>query len=212
MRIAYATSGSGPPLVRAAHWLTHLEFEWTSPIWGHWLKELSRDHLLVRYDERGNGLSDWEVEDLSFDAWVRDLEAVVDAVGLDRFALLGVSQGGSVSIEYTVRRPERVSRLILYGAYAQGIGKATVPAEKLEQRQALQTLTQHGWGQDNPAYRQVWTSLFLPGGSALLFRDMMRMIGVPCEIVSIDRIPPASGPETALPARGPDAAGRAHGS
>src|SRR5690606_8913794 len=115
-----ALVGEGPPLVKAANWLTHLQHEWQSPVWRHWLRELSRTHTLVRYDERGCGLSDREIEDLSFEAWVRDLETVVDALGLERFPLLGISQGGPVSVAYAVRHPERVSHLILYGSYDVG--------------------------------------------------------------------------------------------
>jgi pimeloyl-ACP methyl ester carboxylesterase len=106
VRIAYATAGQGPPLVKAANWLNHLEYDWQSPVWRHLLHELPKDHLLIRYGERGNGLSDREVADISFDAFVRDLEIVVDAAGLDRFALLGISQGCAVSIAYAVRHPE----------------------------------------------------------------------------------------------------------
>ena len=118
--VAYAAAGSGTPLVKAANWLTHLELEWDSPIWSHWLHAFADRHHLIRYDERGCGLSDWDVADFSFDAWVDDLELVVDAAGVDRFPLLGVSQGGAVAIAYAVRHPERVSHLILTGAYARG--------------------------------------------------------------------------------------------
>ena len=104
VRIAHGTSGEGPPLVKAASYLTHLEFDWESPVWRPWLAELSRDHTLVRYDARGCGLSDREVPELSIETWVRDLETVVDALGLERFPLLGVSQGGAVSIAYAARR------------------------------------------------------------------------------------------------------------
>jgi pimeloyl-ACP methyl ester carboxylesterase len=118
--IAYALVGEGPPLVKAPNWLGHLEYDWRTPVWRHWWEELSRDHLLVRFDQRGCGLSDWSVEDLSFAAHVGDLESVVDALGLERFALLGVSQGGAFAVEYAVRHPERVSQLILYGSYPRG--------------------------------------------------------------------------------------------
>jgi len=118
--IAYATSGSGPPLVKAANWLSHLEFDGRSPVWRHWIRELSRYHTLVRYDERGCGLSDWNVDEFSLDAWVRDLEAVVDGLELERFPLLGISQGGPIAIAYATRHPERVSHLILHGSYAGG--------------------------------------------------------------------------------------------
>lgn len=164
VRIAYAACGEGPPLVKASNWLTHLEFEWDSPIWHHWIRELTAHHRLIRYDERGDGLSDWDVEDISFESWVRDLEAVVDAAGVERFCLLGISRGGPVAIEYAVRHPERVSHLILYGAYAQGWAKRGQSSDR-QKREALLTLVREGWGQDNPAFRQVWTSLFVPEGT-----------------------------------------------
>src|SRR6267142_5802916 len=138
-RIAYATVGDGPPLVKAANWLSHLEFDWRSPVWRHLLKEFARDHSFIRYDERGNGLSDWNVSDLSFNAWVEDLDSVVEAANLDRFPLLGISQGGAVAIAYAVRHPEKVSHLILYGAYARGWAQRD-SAEEIEQRQAQLTL------------------------------------------------------------------------
>ena len=115
VRIAYATTGDGPPLVKVSNWLSHLELDWGSPVWRHWLTELSRDHKLVRYDERGCGLSDWNVPRLSFEDWVSDLETVVDALGLASFPLLGISQGASIAIAYAVRHPERVSHLIIHG-------------------------------------------------------------------------------------------------
>jgi pimeloyl-ACP methyl ester carboxylesterase len=162
--IAYARSGDGPPLVKTANWLTHLEFDWESPVWSHWLRDLSRDHALIRYDERGCGLSDRKVDDLSFDAWVDDLEAVVDAAGLERFPLFGMSQGGPVAIAYAARHPERVSRLVLYGSYALGWRHRASP-EGRRREEALLQLMADGWGRDNPAFRQVFTSMFLPEGS-----------------------------------------------
>jgi len=165
VRIAYATVGEGPPLVKAANWLNHLEFDWRSPIWRHLLQEFSSDHLLLRYDERGNGLSDWKVDNLTFEAFVQDLEAVVEAVGLDRFPILGISQGGPVAIAYAVRHPEKVSHLILYGSYARGFDKRGPSPEEIERRQAELTLIKVGWGQDNPAFRQLWTTLFVPDAS-----------------------------------------------
>lgn len=164
VRIAYATVGEGPPLVKAPNWLTHLEFEWQSPVWRHWWEELAKNHLLVRFDRRGSGLSDWAVEDLSFGAWVSDLETVVDAVDLGRFALLGIAQGGPVAVEYAVRHPEKISHLILCGAYARGWAKRG-QAER-EEREALVTLTRLGSERDNPAYRQTYTSRFIPGANA----------------------------------------------
>lgn len=160
-KIAYATAGSGPPLVKAANWLSHLEHEWTSLIWRHWMRELSRDHRLVRYDERANGLSDWDTEDLSFDALVDDLGAVVGAAGLERYALLGISQGCAIAIAHAVRHPERVTRLVLYGGYAQG-WRARGSPEAIEAREAMLTLARLGWGRPHAAFRQLFTSLFCP--------------------------------------------------
>ena len=165
VRIAYGTSGSGPPLVKPANWLTHLEYDWESPVWRHWLHELSRDHTLVRYDERGSGLSDREADDLSFDSWVRDLEAVVDAAGLGRFPLLGISQGCAVAIAYAVRHPERVSRLVLYGGYLQGImARARSDQERDEARMLTEGMPVY-WGRDNPAFRLFFAARFVPEGT-----------------------------------------------
>jgi pimeloyl-ACP methyl ester carboxylesterase/DNA-binding SARP family transcriptional activator len=161
VRIAYGTAGRGPPLVKSANWLNHLEFDWQSPVWRHLLHALARHHQLIRYDERGNGLSDWSAQNLSFEAFLDDLETVVDAAGLDRFPLFGISQGCAVSIAYAVRHPERVTRLILAGGYARGWRKRG-SADEIARREALQTLTLQGWGQENPAYRQIFTSLYLP--------------------------------------------------
>ena len=163
VRLAYAISGGGPFLVKAGNWMNHLEYDWESPIWSHVFRGLSRDHTLIRYDARGNGMSDWDVDRLSLDAWVTDLETVVDAAGIKRFPLLGISQGGAVAVAYAVRRPERVSHLILYGAFALG-GKKRSPAEK-EKREAMTTLMRLGWGADNPGFRQMFTGLFIPGGT-----------------------------------------------
>jgi pimeloyl-ACP methyl ester carboxylesterase/DNA-binding SARP family transcriptional activator len=164
VRLAYATVGAGPPLVKTANWLNHLEYDWESPVWRHFFRALANDHTFIRYDSRGNGLSDWDAEDLSLDALVADLEAVVDAAGLERFPLLGVSQGCAVSIEYAVRHPERVTRLILYGGYARG-WRLHDRHEVVEQTEAQLVLTRTGWGRDNPAYRQMFTSLFIPGAT-----------------------------------------------
>ena len=163
VRLAYAISGSGPILVKSGNWMNHLEYDWQSPIWGHVFRRLSREHTLIRYDARGNGMSDWDVDRLSLDAWVTDLETVVDAVGVERFPILGISQGGPVAIAYAVRNPERVSHLILYGAFALG-GKKRSPAEK-EMRDAMTTLMRIGWGADNPSFRQMFTARFIPGGT-----------------------------------------------
>lgn len=161
VRIAYSAVGSGPVLVKAANWLNHLEYEWQSPVWKHWIEEISKRHVLVRYDERGCGLSDWHVPDLSFDAWVRDLETVVDALHVERFALLGISQGGAVAAAYAARHPERVTHLILCGGYARG-WRFRNDDHAVEARGALITLTRLGWGRSNPAFRQIFTTRFIP--------------------------------------------------
>ena len=187
VRIAYAEVGQGPPLVKAANWLNHLEYDWESPIWSHLLHALAAENRLIRYDERGNGLSDWEAKDISFEAFVQDLESVVDATGLDRFALLGISQGCAVSIAYAVRHPERVSRLVLFGAFARGRLKRG-GIESIEQFDALMTLIRHGWGQENPAFRQIFTSQFIPGGAVeqvQWFNDLQRKTTSPENAVRI---------------------------
>ena len=161
VRLAYASVGSGPPLVKASNWLTHLDFEWGSPIWRHWYRALSLHHRLVRYDERGNGMSQRDVPDVSFDTWVRDLETVVDAAGLDRFPLLGISRGGSIAIAYAVKHPGRVTQLVLYGAFARGWNHYATPKE-LEGRRALRSLVRLGWGLNNPAFCKTFTCRFIP--------------------------------------------------
>lgn len=165
VRLAFASSGRGPPIVKAANWMTHIELDWASPVWGHWLAELSRSHTLVRYDERGCGLSDWNVAEISFDAWVRDLETVADAAGMDRFPLLGISRGGAVAIAYAVRHPERVSHLVLYGASARGRGARAETPEEREEAELMVTLAKLGWGRQDPAFRHVFTMQFLPEGT-----------------------------------------------
>src|SRR5689334_7250914 len=163
-RIAYATSGKGPPLVKTAQWLTHLEHDWDSPVWRHWLAEFSSRHTLVRYDQRGCGLSDRNVGDFSHEAQLGDLEAVVDRMGLERFPLLGLSGGGPVAIRYALRHPEKVTHLILYGTYARG--RMRRPGELArEEAETLRNVMRVGWGQNNPAFRQVYTTLFMPDGT-----------------------------------------------
>lgn len=160
-RIAYAAVGDGPPLIKAANWLNHLEFDWESPVWRHVFHALAEGRTLVRYDARGNGLSDWNVDDFSLDRQIADLEAVVEASGLDRFALLGLSQGCAVSAEFAARYPEKVSRLVLIGGYARGWKRIGTP-DVIRQTEAMITLVGMGWGQDNPAFRQMFTSMFMP--------------------------------------------------
>jgi class 3 adenylate cyclase/pimeloyl-ACP methyl ester carboxylesterase len=184
VQLAYARIGQGLPLVKTGHWMTHIEFDFESPIWRHLYQELSRDHSFLRYDARGNGLSDREVPDVTFERFVDDLEAVVDAAGIDRFALLGISQGCAVSIAYAVRHPERVSHLVLLGGFAVGWKKrARTEAEK-EAGEAMLTLMRVGWGQENPAFRQMFTSQFIPSATKELadwFNEFQRISSSPAD-------------------------------
>ena len=181
VRIAYAAVGNGPPLVKTANWLNHLEYDWQGPIWSHLLHALAARYRLIRYDERGNGLSDWDVGDISLDSFISDLETVVDAIGLKKFPLLGISQGCAVAIAYAVRYPERVTHLVLYGGYARGRRMRGQQSE-IAQADALVTLIREGWGQENPAYRQIFTSRFIPGATpqqAQWFNELQRITTTP---------------------------------
>ncbi|MEZ5442268.1 MAG: alpha/beta fold hydrolase [Lysobacterales bacterium] len=167
VRLAWASVGApaGPPLVKAANWLSHLELDWEAPIWSPLFHALADRRQLIRYDERGCGLSDWDVPEISFESFVTDLETVVDAAGLERFPLLGISQGASVSIEYAARHPERVSHLILFGGYPAGWRHLASPAE-VREREAIMVLTEAGWGRDDPSYRHLFSCSFMPDATA----------------------------------------------
>jgi pimeloyl-ACP methyl ester carboxylesterase/DNA-binding CsgD family transcriptional regulator len=159
--LAYAIDGTGPPLVKAGNWMTHLDYDRQSPVWRHWVRELSRGHALVRYDERGCGLSDRQFDGTpTLDTYVGDLAAVVDAAGLERFALVGVSGGGPTAIEYAVRNPERVTHLVLYGTYTRG--RYRRGEKETEESRLLIELMRVGWGGAVPAFRQVFSSFFIP--------------------------------------------------
>ncbi|HJU24754.1 MAG TPA: alpha/beta fold hydrolase [Casimicrobiaceae bacterium] len=166
MHLAYAALGAGPPVLKVGSWLTHLEYDCQSPVWIPWLTELSRHNTLYRYDPRGCGLSDRSVAHYVLDAWVRDLETVVEAAGLARFALLGMSQGAAIAIDYAVRHPQRVERLVLYGGYARGVLRRGLGDRQREEFEATTKLIELGWGRENPAFRQLFTSMFVPGGTA----------------------------------------------
>lgn len=188
-RLAFSVMGEGPPLVKAANWLNHLEHDWKSPVWRHWLQELTRDRTLIRYDERANGMSDWDTPEISFEAFVDDLECVIDASGVDRFDLLGISQGASVALAYAVRHPERVRKLVIVGGYATGWAKRG-DAEEKAKREAMISLTEIGWGADHPAYRQLFTSLYIPGGTTeqvAWFNEVQRMTASPENAVKLQR-------------------------
>ncbi|HEV8658859.1 MAG TPA: alpha/beta fold hydrolase [Thermoanaerobaculia bacterium] len=165
VKLAWAEAGSGPLLVKAANWLTDLEFEWESPVWRHWLRFFSEHFRFVRYDERGCGLTDRQVSELSVDRWMRDLESVVEAARPeDPFALLGISQGAAACIAYAIRHPQRVSRMVLYGGYARGYYHRGNPDAEREYRVIVEAI-RVGWGKENPAFRQLFTSRFIPEGT-----------------------------------------------
>ena len=173
VRLAYALHGSGPPLVRVATWLSHLELDWESPVWRHWLNRLGERHTLVRYDERGCGLSDINIGDPSVEVWVADLETVIDTMGLQRFALLGVSQGAAIAVAYAARHPDRVSDLVLYGGYARG--RRFRGQDDVED--AIVAAIRAGWTAPDPAFRKVFSALFLPDGTPeqmAWYEDLLR--------------------------------------
>lgn len=176
VRIAYATVGEGPPLVRAAHWITHLDYDWYSPVWRHWIEGLARGRTLVRYDERGCGLSDHDPLDISLESFVVDLETVVDELGLERFPLVGVSQGGPVAIEYARRHPERVSRLILVGAYMRGRPHRARTEQELQEYEMQRELIRIGWGRDEHSFRLYFSSTFMPDVPPHLWTDFAELL------------------------------------
>jgi pimeloyl-ACP methyl ester carboxylesterase/DNA-binding CsgD family transcriptional regulator len=215
IRLAWADAGAGPVVVKAANWMGHLEYEWESPLWRHWIRFFSEHFRFVRYDERGCGMTDRNTADLSFTRQLDDLEAVVEAAGCrEPFTLLGISQGGAQCIRYAVRHPERVSRLILYGAYGQGWARRNEP-EKATEYESISELMRVGWGRDNPVFRQIFTSRFVPeatdeqlawfndlclktasgASAAAIFRSR-------AEIDVIDLLPQVTAPTLVLHARG----------
>jgi pimeloyl-ACP methyl ester carboxylesterase/DNA-binding CsgD family transcriptional regulator len=164
-RLAWADSGTGPVLVKAANWLTHLEYEWESPVWRHWMQFFSAHFRFVRHDERGCGMSEWNGQQLTVDRWTDDLESIIEAAQpSEPVTLLGISQGGVACITYAIRHPERVARMILYGGYARGALRRGTPVRE-RAYQAMIDLARSDWGNDNPTFRQVFTSRFIPGGS-----------------------------------------------
>jgi pimeloyl-ACP methyl ester carboxylesterase/DNA-binding CsgD family transcriptional regulator len=188
VKLAWAESGTGPVLVKAANWLSHLEYDWESPIWRHWLRFFGDHFRVVRHDERGCGMTDWNVGDLSLERWVDDLEAVVDAADVpEPFTLLGISQGAAICLAYAVRHPDRVSHLLLYGGFARGaLRRGNVDQERVFR--AVVELARAGWAEDNPAFRQVFTSRFIPGASdeqVKWFNDLCRKTTSPAAVVAL---------------------------
>jgi len=165
VQLAWAEAGAGPVMLKAANWLTHLEYEWESPVWRHWIRFFSEHYRYIRYDERGCGMTDRNVGDLSLDRWVGDVEDVVEAADLrEPFTMLGISQGGAICVAYAVKHPERVSKLVLYGGYARGPFRRG-DTDRASFYQAMIDLVRLEWGSDNPTFRQVFTSRFAPEGT-----------------------------------------------
>lgn len=189
-RLAYSVSGEGPPIVKTANWLNHIQHDWDSPLWRHWIDEFTRGRSLIRYDERGNGLSDWDSPDLSFEAFVDDLESVVERAGADQFDLLAISQGAVVALAYAARHHGRVRRLIICNGYAAGWAVRGDPVE-VARREAMVTLAETGWGADNPAYRQLFTQHYIPGATPKQmgwFNEMQRVSTSPANAVRLQRV------------------------
>jgi class 3 adenylate cyclase/pimeloyl-ACP methyl ester carboxylesterase len=186
-QLAWTSQGSGPPLVLVGRWMTHLEFEMEPGSWSRRIFDaLSAEHTLIRYDARANGLSDWNVDDISFEAWVSDLESVLDAAGVERCALLGVSQSCAVSIAFAVRHPQRVSHLVCYGGFAKGFNRRSPTQDQKDAQAAMTTLMRIGWGQDNPAFRQLFTTQFIPDSSRAQqdwFNELQRRAASPANAV-----------------------------
>ena len=214
VRLAWAEAGTGPVVVKASNWLTHLEYEWESPVWRHWMRFFSGHFRFVRYDERGCGMTDWNTGDLSPSRQDADLEAVVEAAGCrEPFTLLGISQGGSQCVRYAARHPERVSRLILYGAYAQGWARRG-DQDQAREYDSITELIRAGWGRDNPVFRQIFTSRFVPEATSeqmAWFNDLCLKTASPhnaaelfrcrSEIDIVDVLPRVTMPTLVLHAR-----------
>ena len=191
VRIAYAICGKGPPLVRSLQWGTHLELDWQTPVWRAWLEALTRGNTLVRYDARGCGLSDRDVDDFSAERHIEDLEAVVKASGFQRFALIGMTGGGPYGIAYATRYPEQVSHLILYGSYLRGRSVRSTTAEQKEETETLLRLVELGWERDDPSFRQLYSSQTIPEATADQFRsynDLLRKSASPANAGKLLRV------------------------
>jgi pimeloyl-ACP methyl ester carboxylesterase/class 3 adenylate cyclase len=189
-QIAYSKLGNGPPLVKTATYITHLEEDWNNPVWRPFLNELSRYCSLIRYDERGCGLSDWYARDYSWETWVEDLKAVVDAEKLDKFILYGQSQGSTVAVAFAARYPERVEKLFILGGYARGWLHRNLNEIEKQEEQLLIDMMKIGWANDNPAFRNFFSSQLMPDASAdqiKAFNQMMRISTEPEIAAKLER-------------------------
>jgi pimeloyl-ACP methyl ester carboxylesterase/DNA-binding CsgD family transcriptional regulator len=180
-RIAWARSGSGPPLIVTTCWLSHLQFDWESPVWRHFLRDVGEFATIVRYDERGHGLSDLGVTDHSIEARVADFEAVVTAAGFERFAVMGMAQGGPVAIEYAARHPERVTQLFFYNSYA--VAQPDHSPEAVAMFDAFEQMIKVGWARPESEFRRVFTSMMIPDATEEQMRwlDELQRVSVTAE-------------------------------
>src|SRR3954468_10677092 len=183
VRIAYAVSGTGPPMLVSTCWLSHLQHDWESPVWRHFLDAIVGSPTIIRSDERGYGLSDWDVTDPRLEARIGDLEAVADDAGLERFALMGMAQGGPPAIAYATRHPDRLTRLLFYGSYAGAISGGADTEEELE---AFVRLIKVGWGRPQHHFRRVFTSMMIPGATEEQMRwlDELQRVAAPASTAS----------------------------
>jgi pimeloyl-ACP methyl ester carboxylesterase/DNA-binding CsgD family transcriptional regulator len=177
-RIAFATCGTGPPLVRAAHWLSHLNHELQCPLWAPWLSVLRRRHTFIRYDGRGSGLSDHNAADFSLDRCVEDLEAVVERSRISRFVLFGATIGGITALAYAARHPERVTHLVIVGGFSMGRMVRNPTLEQTEETELELKAIELGWANENPAFRQLFTSLFIPDATPEQLRSLNHLMRI----------------------------------
>lgn len=189
-RLAWSVVGDGTPILKLSNWLNHLEYEWGNPLWMHWIEAMSEGHRLIRYDQRGNGMSDWNIDTPTIEQMADDVCAVADAAGIERFDLLGISQGSMIGVAFAVRHPDRVRRMALVNGFAAGWNHSNNP-DYIERWEAMVTLMRTGWGQDNPAFRQMFTSLFFPHATpqqAEWWNELQRVSATPDNAVKTLRL------------------------
>ncbi len=187
VQLAHATVGQGPAVFKAPNWMNHLEYDWSSPIWGPMFQGITRHHRLVRFDQRGNGLSDWDAPEISEDAMQQDMDAVVAATGIKRFVIFAMSQGCSFAVRYAVRHPEQVSCMVMLGGYARGASKRNSPDQNI-MHDATTGIIRAGWGDPNPAYRHMFTESLLPDASPMQKAGFDELQRVACSAETAARI------------------------